>query len=450
MPMTNVAIMVLAGGRGTRMRSRFPKVLHQAAGRTLLGHVLAAGSTVAPKRTVVVAGTEMPEVAVEARRWLPDSQVAVQESALGTGNAVSSALPALHDFTGTVLVLYGDVPLISPETIRRLGDAVTPETPLAVLAFEAADPTGYGRLILDDGKLIAIREELDATSEERAIHLCNSGFIAADAGLLRGLLPKISNENAKGEYYLTDLVELAVREGTGVGYAVCPEAEVHGVNTRAQLATIEALLQSRYRIAAMEGGATLVAPETVFFSFDTRLGHEVLIEPNVVFGPGVGVGDDVTILAFSHIEGATIASGARVGPFARLRPGAEIGEGAHIGNFVEVKKAAIETGAKINHLTYIGDARVGAKSNIGAGTITCNYDGFNKYVTDIGAGVFVGSNAALVAPVKIGDGATIAAGSVITRDVPSDALAIARGRQDLREGWAARFRAAKRKGSGEV
>lgn len=450
MSTTEVAIVMLAGGQGTRMRSRIPKVLHKAAGRTLIGHVLAAGSAVSPARTVVVTGNGMPELAAEAQGQVAGARVAVQEKPLGTGNAVSAALPALQDFTGTVLVLYGDVPLITSETIRRLGDAVTPEAPLAVLAFDTADPTGYGRLILERGKLVAIREELDATPQERTIRLCNSGFIAADAGLLRRLLPQISNENAKGEYYLTDVVELAVREGTGVGYAICPEAEVHGVNTRAQLAMIEALLQSRYRSAAMEGGATLVAPETVFFSFDTRLGRDVLIEPNVVFGPGADVGDDVTILAFSHIEGATIAAGARVGPFARLRPGAEIGEGAHIGNFVEVKKAAIETGAKINHLTYIGDARVGARSNIGAGAITCNYDGFNKHLTDIGAGVFVGSNAALVAPVKIGDGATIAAGSVITRDVPPNALAIARGRQDLREGWAARFRAAKRKGSGEA
>jgi bifunctional UDP-N-acetylglucosamine pyrophosphorylase/glucosamine-1-phosphate N-acetyltransferase len=448
--MTDVAILVLGGGRGTRMRSRLPKVLHKAAGRTLLGHVLAAGSAVAPKRTVVVGGAGMPEVAAETRRHAPDAQIAIQEKALGTGNAVSTALPVLGDFTGTVLVLYGDVPLITPETIRRLADAITRETPLAVLAFKAADPTGYGRLILDEGKLVAIREELDATPEECVIDLCNSGFIAADAGLLRRVLPQIRNENAKGEYYLTDLVELAVGERSGIAYAVCPEAEVQGVNTRAQLANIEALLQSRYRIAAMEGGATLVAPDTVFFSYDTCLGQDVVIEPSVAFGPGVKVGDDVTILAFSHIEGATIASGARVGPFARLRLGADIGEGAHIGNFVEVKKSAIETGAKINHLTYIGDARVGAKSNIGAGTITCNYDGFNKHVTDIGAGVFVGSNAALIAPVKIGDGATIAAGSVITRDVPSDALAIARGRQELREGWAARFRATKRKRSGEV
>jgi bifunctional UDP-N-acetylglucosamine pyrophosphorylase/glucosamine-1-phosphate N-acetyltransferase len=443
--MTNIAIILLAAGQGTRMRSSLPKVLHKAGGRTLLGHVLVSAAELAPKRTVVVLGPAMEAAAADAHRFIPDATVAIQEKRQGTGHAVSMAIPALAGFTGIVVVLYGDVPLIAPETVKALAGSIGTYTPLAVLAFKAADPTGYGRLILQSGRLSAIREELDATTAERKIDLCNSGFIAADADLLRRLLPRIRNDNAKGEYYLTDLVELAVEEKIAVAHTVCDEQEVHGVNTRAQLAEVEGLLQNRYRRVAMEQGATLVAPETVFFSADTKLGSDVVIEPNVVFGPGVVVGDSVAIHAFSHIEGATIARGARIGPFARLRPGADIGEDVHIGNFVEVKKAKIEKGAKANHLAYIGDARVGAKSNIGAGAITCNYDGFEKHLTDIGEDVFVGSNAALVAPVKIGDRVNIAAGSVITRDVPADAFAIGRGRQEVREGRATTYRTMKKK-----
>jgi bifunctional UDP-N-acetylglucosamine pyrophosphorylase / glucosamine-1-phosphate N-acetyltransferase len=443
--MTDTAIILLAAGEGTRMRSSLPKVLHKVGGRTLIGHVMRAAAEAAPKRAVVVSGPQTDEVAKEARRFVADAAVAVQERRQGTAHAVSMAKPALSDFRGTVLVLYGDVPLIAPKTIKALAESVTAKTPLAVLAFKAADPTGYGRLILKSGKLAAIREQLDATPAERKIDLCNSGFIAAQSDLLWRLLPKIKNDNAKGEYYLTDLVELAVKEKLSVAHAVCPEEEVHGVNTRDQLAEVERILQARYRAIAMEKGATLIAPETVFFSADTELGRDVVVEPNVVFGPGVRVGDNVAILAFSHIEGATIASGARIGPYARLRPGADIGEDAHIGNFVEIKKAKIEKGAKANHLAYIGDARVGAKSNIGAGTITCNYDGFEKHFTDIGADVFVGSNSALVAPVKIGDGANIAAGTVITREVPQNALAIARAEQENRQGAAARYRAMKKR-----
>jgi bifunctional UDP-N-acetylglucosamine pyrophosphorylase/glucosamine-1-phosphate N-acetyltransferase len=313
------------------------------------------------------------------------------------------------------------------------------------LGFRAANPTGYGRLIRDRaGRLIAIREELDTSVEERRIDLCNSGFIAVDSDLLWQLLPRIKNDNAKHEYYLTDLVDLTVQEGRGIALAECPETEVHGVNTRAQLAQVEALLQQGYRKKAMEGGASLVAPETVFFSADTKIGKDIVIEPHVVIGPGVTIGDNVTVLGFSHLEGATIAAGARIGPYARLRPGAEIGRDAHIGNFVEVKKATIGQGAKANHLTYIGDASIGAKTNIGAGTITCNYDGYEKHLTEIGSDVFVGSNSALVAPVKIGDGANIAAGSVITKDVPADALAVARGRQETKSGWAKVYREKKK------
>jgi bifunctional UDP-N-acetylglucosamine pyrophosphorylase/glucosamine-1-phosphate N-acetyltransferase len=435
------AIVVLAAGQGKRMKSDLPKVMHRAAGRSLLGHVLHAAAVLAPDHAVVVAGPAMPSVEKEARAILANAQIAVQMERKGTGHAVAMAKTALKSYDGTVLVLYGDVPLIGAETLKRLAGAVTDATPLAVLGFRAADPKGYGRLIqtADDG-LAQIVEELDATVEQRRISLCNSGLIAARSDLLWQLLDRLEPKNAQGELYLTDIVGFAVEDGHRVALVECPEGEVMGVNDRVQLATVEAALQARYRRAAMLNGATLVAPETVFFAADTQIGRDVTIEPNVVFGPGVSVGDRVEILAHCHIEGATIAAGARIGPFARLRPGAEIGAEAHIGNYVEVKNARIAAGAKVNHLTYIGDASVGAKSNIGAGTITCNYDGFEKHRTEIGANVFVGSNTALVAPVKVGDGANIAAGSVITKDVPGDALAIARPPLDLREGWASRFR----------
>jgi bifunctional UDP-N-acetylglucosamine pyrophosphorylase/glucosamine-1-phosphate N-acetyltransferase len=415
--------------------------MHRAAGRSLLGHVLHAAKALAPEAAVVVAGPEMASVETEARGVLPHAQIAIQAERRGTGHAVSMAEAALKGHAGTVLVLYGDVPLIAAETLKRLAGAVSEATPLAVLGFRADDPKGYGRLVQSaDGGLVAIVEELDATPEQRRINLCNSGLIAARGDLLWRLLHRLEPKNAQGELYLTDIVELAVKEGQRVTLVECPEGEVMGVNDRIQLAGVEAALQARYRRAAMLNGATLTAPETVFFAADTQIGRDVTIEPNVVFGPGVTVGDGVEILAHCHIEGATIAAGARVGPFARLRPGADIGADAHIGNYVEVKKAKIEAGAKVNHLTYIGDARIGAKTNIGAGTITCNYDGFEKHFTDIGADVFVGSNTALVAPVKVGDGANIAAGSVITRDVPGDALAIARAELDVRQGWASRYR----------
>ncbi|WP_119392386.1 bifunctional UDP-N-acetylglucosamine diphosphorylase/glucosamine-1-phosphate N-acetyltransferase GlmU [Taklimakanibacter lacteus] len=440
-----IAVVVLAAGKGTRMRSDFPKVLHKAAGRTLLAHVLHSAAEAKPERTVVISGPGMPEVGAEARAIAGDAVIAIQEKRQGTAHAVGIAQDGLKGFDGTVLVLYGDVPLIRPETISALAQAVSEESPLAVLGFRAANPTGYGRLIQNrSGKLVAIREELDTTVDERRIDLCNSGFIAIKAKLLWELLPRITNDNAKHEYYLTDLVGLTVAEGRQVALAECPEAEVHGVNTRAQLAQIESLLQARYRQEAMDNGATLIDPPSVFLSADTEIGKDVTIEPHVVIGPHVRIGDNVEILAFSHIEGAAIADGARIGPFARLRPGAEIGKDAHIGNFVEIKKARIGEGAKANHLTYIGDASVGARSNIGAGAITCNYDGFEKHHTEIGADVFVGSNTALVAPVNVGDASNIAAGSVITQDVPADALAIARGQQVVKAGWAKKYRELKK------
>lgn len=442
MPKTEpIAIIVLAAGKGTRMRSDLPKVLHKAAGLSLLGHVLHSAAAARPERTVVISGPDMPEVGTEAKRIVPEAVIAIQEKRQGTGHAVRMAQDGLKGFEGTVLVLYGDVPLIRSETIRALADAVSDDSPLAVLGFRAANPTGYGRLIQDrSGRLIAIREELDTSVDERRIDLCNSGFVAVKARLLWELLPKIRNDNAKGEYYLTDLVGLTVAAGLNVALAECPEAEVHGVNKRAQLAQVESLLQAHYRQNAMDNGATLIDPASVFLSADTKIGKDVTIEPNVVIGPGVIIGDNVEILAFSHIEGAMIAEGVRVGPFARLRPGAEIGRNAHIGNFVEVKKAKIGEGAKVNHLSYIGDASVGTRSNIGAGTITCNYDGYEKHHTEIGTDVFVGSNTALVAPVTVGDGSNIAAGSVITRNVPKDALAIARGEQAVKDGWARKYR----------
>lgn len=455
--MRQSAIVVLAAGKGTRMKSALPKVLHRAAGRSLLGHVLEAIKPLKPVRTAVVVGLGMEAVADEARRHLAGVKIALQQQQRGTADAVASAKAALAGFTGTVLVAYADAPLIRAETVAALAEAVTARTPMAVLGFRAADPKGYGRLIRNaKGHITAIREELDATPRERRIDLCNSGLIAIDATLLWTLLPKIGNDNAKKEFYLTDLAGLATKARRQVALVECPEAEVAGVNDRVQLAAVEAAFQNRYRRRFMLEGATLTAPETVFFCADTQIGKDVVIEPHVMFGPGVSIDNNVRILAFSHIEGATIADGARIGPFARLRPGAEIGADAHIGNFVEVKQAMIGAGAKANHLSYIGDASIGTASNIGAGTITCNYDGFDKHRTEIGANVFVGSNTAFVAPVKVGDGANIAAGTVVTGNVPADALAIARSDMQVRSGWAAKYRdikkarkAAKAKGAKE-
>jgi bifunctional UDP-N-acetylglucosamine pyrophosphorylase/glucosamine-1-phosphate N-acetyltransferase len=439
--MTEIALIVLAAGKGTRMKSALPKVMHRVAGRTLLGHVLAAASGLAPQRVVVVIGPDMDAAGVEAQSHVPGCSIAIQQERKGTAHAVSMAKDSLIGFSGTILVLYADVPLIQAASIKALAGKVDADTGAAVLGFEAADPHGYGRLFkAKNGSIGAIREELDTSPQEKKISLCNSGIFAVNSDVLWKLLPQIKNANAKQEYYLTDLVELVARTGLRVGLVTCPEAEVAGVNDRVQLSAIEAKLQAQYRRDAMLGGATLAAPDTVYFSADTKIGRDVIIEPNVFFGPGVTVGDNVHVLANSHLEGATISSGARIGPFARLRPGAEIGEDAHIGNFVEVKKAVIGRGAKANHLSYIGDARVGAGSNIGAGTITCNYDGYEKHLTDIGANVFVGSNTALVAPVKVGDGANIAAGSVITEDVPADSLAINRAELRVKEGWASRYR----------
>jgi bifunctional UDP-N-acetylglucosamine pyrophosphorylase/glucosamine-1-phosphate N-acetyltransferase len=443
--MTELAIVILAAGMGKRMNSDIPKVLHKAAGKSLLAHVLDAARALDPSHIVVVhgPGTEQEAVKMEARKVSPGCILAEQPERLGTGHAVRMAEPALSGFSGNVLVLCGDVPLVQQETLRQLLAAQRGNSAMAVLGFVASDPTNYGRLLCKGKQLLAIREHRDATAAQRKIRLCNSGIAVVAAQKLWPALHKLQPKNDQKELYFTDVVEILNKSRNNVMLATCDEADVAGVNDRLQLAGIEAAFQARLRRRAMENGATLIDPSTVYFSADTQLGRDVVIEPNVYIGPGVVIGDRVDILAHSHIEGAHIGSGARIGPFARLRPGADIGENGHIGNFVEIKKADIGKGAKVNHLTYVGDAEVGAGSNIGAGTITCNYDGFEKHLTRIGENVFVGSNTALVAPVTIGSGANIAAGSVITADVPPDALALTRAPLQQKEGWAKRYRAMK-------
>lgn len=437
-----VAVVVLAAGQGTRMKSRLPKVLHPVAGQPMLLHVLEAAAGLAPDRVVVVIGKDQDAVA----KAVSPATVAVQDPPRGTGDAVIVAQEALQGFDGDVIVIFGDTPLLTPVLLQNLLAARRGKENHAavIVGFRPADPAAYGRLIVNGtGALNKIVEYKNATEVERAVTLCNAGLMALDGGRLPALLSRLSDRNAQGEFLLTDVVEHANAAGWTCGVVEADPVEVMGINNRIELSVAEAAMQHRLRSRAMAEGVTLIAPETVFLRSDTVLGRDVVIEPYVVFGPKVSVGDDVIIRSHSHIEGATIGSGATVGPFARLRPGAEIAGGAHIGNFVEIKNAVIEAGAKVNHLTYIGDARVGAKANVGAGTITCNYDGFSKSHTDIGAGAFIGSNSALVAPVKIGDGAIVAAGSVITRDVPADAMSIARGKQEDKPGLAAKFRAAK-------
>ena len=431
-----VAGIILAAGIGTRMRSDRPKVLHEVAGRPMVNHVIEALGALAPTVTVVVVGPRMDDVAAA----VAPHPTALQAEPRGTGHAVLAARKLLDGFVGDVVVLYGDVPLIRSDTIRRLVAAAGTDA-IAVLGFRPTDPSGYGRLILDrDGRLDRIVEHKDADAVEQAVALCNAGAVALDVGRLFALVERLRPNNVQGEYYLTDIVGLARADGIAAVVVEADAEEVMGVNSRVDLSVVEAAAQTRLRRAAMMAGATLTAPDTVHLCADTRLGRDVTVGPFVVFGPGVTVGDRVEIRAFCHIERAAIADGAVIGPFARLRPGAEIGAGAHIGNFVEIKNAVIEAGAKANHLSYIGDARVGAAANIGAGTITCNYDGVAKSHTDIGAGVFIGSNTALVAPVKIGDGAMIGAGSVITADVPAGALSFTRSPVTEIAGGAERFR----------
>lgn len=423
------------------MRSARPKVLHEIAGRSMLAHVLSAVQEAGAGHVAVVIGPDRDDVAQEVRRSAPDAQVFVQRERLGTAHAVLAAREALRRGPDDVVVAFADTPLIEAATFAKLRAPLAAGAAMTVLGFEAQDPTGYGRLLTNNGKLFAIREHNDATPEERAVTLCNAGLMALRGALALEILERIDNGNAKGEFYLTDAVSLAVSMGHGAAVVTAPEDEVRGVNDRAQLAEAEAVMQTRLRRAAMLGGATLISPETVFFSVDTRIGRDVLIEPNVVFGPGVLVEDGAVIHAFSHLEDARVGQGATIGPFARLRPGAKLGPKTKVGNFVEIKNTDLGPGAKVNHLSYVGDASVGANANLGAGTVTCNYDGFAKHRTVIGEGAFVGTNSSLVAPISIGDGAYVGSGSVITADVPPDALALGRGRQTVKEGWARVFRA---------
>lgn len=435
--------IVLAAGEGTRMKSDKAKVLHAVAGRSMLGHVLASVAAADVRDIAVVIGPGRDDVRAEAQKLAPNARVFMQTERLGTAHAVLAAGEAIEDGYDDLIVLFADTPLVTGDTIRALRAALTDGAGVAALGFLAVNPFGYGRLLQDDaGQLIAIREEKDATEVERAIQLCNAGLMAIDGRRARGLLNRIGAQNAKGEYYLTDIVELARADGLETRVVVAGEDEVLGVNDRIQLAQAEAVLQTRLRRTAMAAGVTMIAPETVFLSFDTVLGRDVLIEPHVVFGTGVAVGDGAVIHAFSHLEGAQIGPEATIGPYARLRPGARLGEKTKIGNFVEIKNATIAPGAKVNHLSYIGDADIGTNANIGAGTITCNYDGYFKYRTVIGDNAFIGSNSALVAPVTIGSGAYVGSGSVLTRDVAADALAVARGRQMEKTGWANAFRTA--------
>ncbi|MEN3378625.1 MAG: bifunctional UDP-N-acetylglucosamine pyrophosphorylase / glucosamine-phosphate N-acetyltransferase [Hyphomicrobiales bacterium] len=417
------------------MRSAKPKVLHAVAGRSLLAHVLAAVRGAGTERAAVVIGPEAQAVAEATKRLLPSADVFVQHERRGTAHAVLAARAAIEEGFDDILVIFGDTPLISAETLKRLRGAIASGASIAVLGFRPADPTGYGRLITNGHRLVAVREHRDASDLERTINLCNGGLMALRGECALDILDRIGDDNTKREFYLTDAVTIAEHMALEAVALETGEDEVRGINTKAQLAEAEDVLQWRLRDAAMAAGVTLVAPETVFFSADTKLGRDVVVEPNVVFGPGVTVDDEAVIRAFSHLEGAHVGKGASVGPFARLRPGAKLGAKSRIGNFVEVKESEFGEGAKANHLAYIGNATVGAGANIGAGTIFCNYDGKNKYRTEIGAGAFIGSNSSLVAPVKIGDAAYVGSGSVITDEVPAGALAIGRGRQVNKLGW---------------
>lgn len=432
-------LILLAAGQGTRMQSERPKILHEVGGMPLFIHALRSAAPLNPASQVLVVGHGGEAVAAIARDFDEEVTIAVQEEQLGTGHAVLTARNALKGKSGDAVVLYGDTPFIRSETLERMQAARADGADVVVLGFEAADPGRYGRLILDGDELKGIIEWKDATDEQRAICTCNSGIVMADADLLFELLDDVTHDNAQGEYYLTDVPGLARARGLSARAVICDEAETLGVNSRADLAQAEAAFQQRMRANMLAAGVTLTAPDTVFFSHDTVIGRDALIEPNVVFGPGVTVETDARIRAFSYLEDCHVGRGAVVGPFARLRPGAELGNNAHIGNFCEIKNAEIGEGAKVNHLSYVGDASVGEKTNIGAGTITCNYDGVFKHRTRIGARAFIGSDTMLVAPVTVGDEAMTAAGSVITQDVPPGALALARGKQENKPGFATRL-----------
>ncbi|TQV80761.1 bifunctional UDP-N-acetylglucosamine diphosphorylase/glucosamine-1-phosphate N-acetyltransferase GlmU [Denitrobaculum tricleocarpae] len=448
MTSNKLAVVVLAAGQGTRMKSELPKVLHPVAGRAMLRHVLDAAESLEPERIIVVVGPGSQEV----QKAAVSHHIVVQEERLGTGHAVMCAADALSDYanddSSDVLVIYGDTPLLTGETLKQMLDLrrETPSTKLVGLAFRPADPAQYGRFLLDaSGVVEGIVEFADADEEIRKIDLCNAGPLIGEGRTFLELVKGLQNDNAQGEYYLTDLFAAARKDSLEARIVEAPVDDVHGVNSRAELAVAESVMQDRLRAKAMAGGATLIAPETVWFSCDTVVGRDVVIEPNVIFGPSVVISDNVQIRAFSHVEGAKIENGAIIGPYARLRPGTEIGVGVKIGNFVECKNAIFGTGSKANHLSYVGDSTVGPKANIGAGTITCNYDGFNKSRTVIGAGAFIGSNSALVAPVTIGEGALVGAGSTIVEEVPKDSMALGRGRQVVFPERAAFFRELKKK-----
>ncbi|WP_170525300.1 bifunctional UDP-N-acetylglucosamine diphosphorylase/glucosamine-1-phosphate N-acetyltransferase GlmU [Ruegeria arenilitoris] len=431
----STALVILAAGKGTRMNSDIPKVLHPIAQVPMLVHAMRAGSVLAPERTVIVTGHGAEAVAKVAQAEDEDARIVVQDQQLGTAHAVAQAREALDGFTGDVVVLYGDTPFLQPDTLERM-IAARADNDLVILGFEAADPARYGRLVMNGDALERIVEFKDASDEERAITFCNSGLLACDAGTLFDLIDAVGNDNASGEYYLTDVVQIARDRGLKVTAVSCDEAQTLGVNSRADLAAADAVFQARARAELLDLGVTLMAPETVYLAADTVIGRDTVIEPNVVFGPGVTVESGATIRAFSHLEGCHVSRGAVVGPYARLRPGAELAENTRIGNFVEIKNAEIAEGAKVNHLSYIGDASVGAGSNIGAGTITCNYDGVMKHRTVIGENVFVGSNTMLVAPVTVGSGAMTATGTIVTRDIDPDALAVGRAKQENKPGYA--------------
>ena len=433
-----VSVIVLAAGQGTRMNSDLPKVLHQVAAAPLLHHALTTAHSLEPSRIVTVTGHGGEAVAAAATAFSEAVQTVVQDPQLGTAHAVAQAAPLLAEEPGEAIVLYADTPLIREETLRAMLDARARHA-VVILGFHAKDPGRYGRLLTQGDELLAIREYKDATPQERSLTLCNSGVVCAEARTLFSLIAEVRNDNAAGEYYLTDIVELARARGLSAGVVLCDESETLGVNTRAQLAEAEAAFQSRARLDALENGVTLTAPETVFFALDTCVGRDAIIGPNVLFGPGVTVESGAEIKGFCHLEGCHVSRGATVGPFARLRPGAELAEDVHVGNFVEIKNAILDEGVKVGHLTYLGDAHVGEHTNIGAGTVTCNYDGVMKHRTVIGKRAFIGSDTMLVAPVTVGDGAMTASGSVITEDVPAEAVAIGRARQVTKPGLATRM-----------
>ncbi|HEX2257086.1 MAG TPA: bifunctional UDP-N-acetylglucosamine diphosphorylase/glucosamine-1-phosphate N-acetyltransferase GlmU [Afifellaceae bacterium] len=436
---SSVAV-ILAAGEGTRMRSRLPKVLHPVGGLPMVCHVVRAIEAAGVERLAIVIGPGHDAVAAAVKRRTERASFHVQAERRGTAHAVLAAREALAEGADDVIVAYGDTPFVTAASIGRMRQALADDAVIVVAGMRPADPSGYGRLIVEGDQLVAIREERDASDEERAIRLCNGGIMALAGVHALALLDAIGCDNAKAEFYLTDAVEIANRKGLAVRAIELDEWEAFGVNDRRHLAEAERRFQDECRAAALAHGASLVAPETVFFSYDTVIAADVMIEPNVVFGPEVRLEEGATIRAFSHLEGAVVRAGAVVGPFARIRPGTEVGEGVRVGNFVEVKAATLERGAKVNHLTYIGDAHIGAGANIGAGTITCNYDGYAKHRTDIGEGAFIGSNSSLVAPVTVGAGAYVGSGSVITRNVGADALAVARGEQVEKPGWAKRQR----------